>query len=157
MTFDNQDEAAKVRKALAEGQREGYVQLDDAAIIAKDTEENLIVRHETDTGVKVGAGVGGLLGLLIGFMFAGPLASLIVGAMGGAAVGSMLELGVDKSFVKEVVESMKPGTSALFIIVRDADPNPALAALKPYKGTVLHTTLPTETEENLRRILETRK
>ncbi len=50
-------------------------------------------------------------------------------------------------------ESLKPNTSALFIIVRDADPTAALALLRNYNGTVLQTTLDSEAEENLRRSL----
>jgi uncharacterized membrane protein len=49
---------------------------------------------------------------------------------------------------------MQDGTSAIFFIVRDATPDVAMAALRPYKGTVYHTSLPPEAEEELRRILK---
>ena len=62
-------------------------------------------------------------------------------------------MGVDGKFVKEVKESLQPNTSALFIIVRSADPTAALALLRNYKGRVLQTTLDSEAEENLRRAL----
>ena len=45
-------------------------------------------------------------------------------------------------------------TSALFIIVRDSNPDVAVAALKPYKGKILQTTLSPEDEENLRGVLK---
>jgi uncharacterized membrane protein len=41
--------------------------------------------------------------------------------------------------------------------VRQADPNAALAALKPYNGHIYHTSLSTEAEESLRRVLESNK
>jgi uncharacterized membrane protein len=85
-----------------------------------------------------------------------PLAGLLVGALGGGLVGKLADTGIDQRFVKEVSEDLQPGTSALFLIVREANPNVALSALKPYKGTVRHTSFPPEAEEELRRILSRR-
>jgi uncharacterized membrane protein len=65
-------------------------------------------------------------------------------------------LGLQKSFVKEVSEALQPNTSAIFFIVREAEPNAAIAALKPYKGEVIHTSLDPEAEETVRRVLSKR-
>jgi len=65
----------------------------------------------------------------------------------------MLDLGIEDKFIKEVGESLPEGGSALFLLIKSADPTLALAALKPYKGKVLQTTLPPDTEEELRRVL----
>ena len=65
----------------------------------------------------------------------------------------LTKMGVDGKFVKDVKESLTPNTSALFIIVREADPTAALALLRNYNGRVLQTTLDSEAEENLRRSL----
>ena len=81
---------------------------------------------------------------------------VLLGAAGGAAVGALLDKGIQKDFIKEVGESMGPNSSALFIIVREADPTMALAALRPYKGKVIQSSLPPEAEEELRRILSQR-
>ena len=105
--------------------------------------------------VEIGAVGGGLIGLLIGSIFF-PVGGLVVGAIGGALVGASTDLGIQSKFVKQVGEDLTPGTSALFVIVRDANPNAALAALKPYKGNVYHTSLPPEAEKELRRILKKR-
>jgi uncharacterized membrane protein len=80
----------------------------------------------------------------------------VVGALAGGLIGKAADLGVDGKFVKEVSEDIQPGTSALFFIVRDAEPDVAVAALRPYKGTVRHTTFPPEAEKELRRILKKR-
>jgi len=155
VTFDNPEEAGKVRETLRSVQRGDYLSLDDSAVIVKDEEGKIHVKNETDRGVKIGAIGGGLLGLLLGGIFF-PLAGLLVGVIGGGLVGKLADTGVDKKFVKEVSEDLQPGTSALFFIVREANPNMALAALKPYKGTVRHTSFPPETEEELRRVLSKR-
>jgi uncharacterized membrane protein len=153
ITFDDVDEASKVREAIKDIQKQGLLSLDDSAIIVKDEDGQIHVKNEVDRGVKVGLAGGGLIGLFIGFLFGGPIGALVVGALGGALVGATADLGLQKSFVKEVSEAIKPNSSALFIIVRDGNTNAAIAALKPYKGEVYHSSLNPEAEETLRRIL----
>jgi len=155
VTFDNPEEAGKVRETLRSVQRADYLSLDDSAVIVKDEEGKIHVKNEMDRGVKIGAIGGGLLGLLLGGIFF-PLAGLLVGVIGGGLVGKLADTGVDKKFVQEVSEDLQPGTSALFFIVREANPNMALAALKPYQGTVRHTSFPPEVEDELRRVLSKR-
>ena len=152
ITFDNAEEAGQVRQTLRSAERGDYLSLDDSAVVVKDEKGKVHVKNELDRGVKVGAVGGGMLGLLIGSIFF-PLAGLLVGALAGGLIGSAVDLGIPKKFVKDVSEDLRPGTSALFVIVRDANPEVALAALKPYKGTVRHTTLTPEGEKELRRIL----
>jgi uncharacterized membrane protein len=155
VTFDDPEEAGKVLKSLRSVQKEGYLSLDDSAVVVKDEDGKVHVKNEMDRGVKIGALGGGALGLLIGSVFF-PIAGLVIGALAGGLVGKSVDLGVDQKFVKEVSNDIQPGTSALFFIVRDAEPDVAVAALRPYKGTVRHTTFPPEAEEELRRILKKR-
>jgi uncharacterized membrane protein len=155
VTFDDQEEAGKVRETLRSAQRADYLSLDDSAVIVKDEEGKIHVKNEMDRGVKIGAIGGGLLGLLIGGIFF-PLAGLLVGILGGGLVGKLADTGIDQKFVKEVSEDLQPETSALFFLVRAANPDVALAALKPYKGTVRHTSFPPEAEDELRRTLSKR-
>ena len=154
ITFDNEDEAGKVREALKS--QSANINLDDSAVVVKDAEGEVHVKNEVDRGVAVGAVGGGALGLLIGGLLF-PIGGLVLGALAGALVGKMLDMGVDKKFVEDVSEHLQPGTSALFIIVREANPNVALAALRPYKGKVIQTSLPPEAEAELRRILSQRQ
>jgi uncharacterized membrane protein len=140
VTFDNAEEAGKMREALRSAERAAHLSLDDSAVIVKDEEGKIHVKNEMDRGVNI--------------FF--PLAGLLAGVLGGGLVGKLADTGVDQKFVKEVSEDLQPGTSALFFIVREANPNVALAALKPYKGTVRHTSFPPEAEEELRRILSKR-
>ena len=155
VTFDNTDEASQVRKTLRSMQRTDYLSLDDSAVVVKDEEGKVHVKNELDRGVKIGSVGGGLLGLLLAGIFF-PIAGLVVGALAGALVGASAKLGIDPKFVKELGEDLQPGTSAIFFIVRDANPDAAIAALKPYKGTVRHTSFPPEAEKELRHILDKR-
>ena len=155
ITFENEEEAGKVRETLRSAQRSDYLSLDDSAVVVKDEEGKIHVKNEMDRGVKTGALGGGLLGLVIGSIIF-PVAGTIIGALGGALVGKSADLGIEQKFVKEVGEDLQPGTSAIFFVVRGADPDVAMAALRPYQGKVRQTSLPPEAEEELRRILKKR-
>jgi uncharacterized membrane protein len=152
ITFDDPEEAAQVRKTLSSEENRGLLSLEDSAVVAVDPKGKVHVKNEVDRGVAIGAIGGGALGLLIGGLFF-PLAGLLIGAVGGALVGKSLDLGIDKQFVKDVTSDMQPGTSAIFLVIREADADAALAALKPYKGTVRYTSYPPEVEEEVRNIL----
>ena len=156
ITFENEEEAGQVRETVRQLQKQNLLSLDDSAVVVKDANGKVSVQNQMDRGVKVGAISGGLIGLLIGSIFF-PLSGLIIGAVGGALVGKSTDLGVDQKFVKDVENAMHPGTSAIFLRVRDADQNAAFAALKPYKGTVYHSSLSTQGEETLRRVLKDRQ
>ena len=155
VSFDNAEEAGKVRETLRSAEKSDYLSLDDSAVIVKDEEGKIHVKNEMDRGVKIGAVCGGLLGLLLAGIFF-PVGGLLVGAALGGLIGKSVDLGIDQKFVKEVADDLEPNTSAIFFIVREANPDVAIAALKPYKGTVRHTSFPPEAEEELRRILKKR-
>jgi uncharacterized membrane protein len=153
IVFDDPEEAGEVRETIRSVQHMGHIRLDDSAVVVKDADGKIHIKNEVDRGVKIGAIGGGFLGILIGGIFF-PFAGLLAGALIGAVIGKFVDLGVDQKFVKEVSDALEPGKSALFIIVRDSDPDVAIAALKPYKGSVYQTTLTPEQEENLRGVLK---
>lgn len=149
ITFDDEVQAGNVREAMRSLEQEGYLKLDDSAVLVKDTSGKMRVQDETDRGVKTGAVGGGLLGLLLGSIFF-PVAGLLIGAAAGALVGKAADLGIDKKFIQEVEASMLPGSSAIFLFVREANPDVAIAALRPYKGKLYHSSLGPEGEKILR-------
>ena len=155
IVFEDMEEAGKLRETLRSAERTDYISLDDSAVVVKDEDGKVHVKNEMDRGVKIGAVGGGLLGLLLATVFF-PIGGLIIGALGGALVGKAFGTGVDKKFVEDVEEHMQPGTSAIFFLIREGNADVAAAALRPYKGKVLQTTLPSEDEEELRRVLKKR-
>ena len=155
VSFDNAEEAGKVRETLRSAEKADYLSLDDSAVIVKDEEGKIHLKNEMDRGVQIGAIGGGLLGLMLASIFF-PVAGLLVGALAGGLIGKSADLGIDQKFVKEVADDLEPNTSAIFFVVREANPAVAVAALKPYKGTIRQTSFPPEAEEELRRILKQR-
>ena len=91
-------------------------------------------------------------GGLVTFMF--PVAGITIGALAGAGVGALLGKGVEGDFVKDVKEELEPGKSALFLLVRGADRDAALAVLRNFHGDVIQTTLDEDAEQALRDALK---
>lgn len=155
VVFDDVNEASQVRETIRKEQRSDLISLDDSAIVVKDEEGKIHIKNEVDRGVKVGAVGGSLLGLLLAGIFF-PIGGLIIGAIGGAIVGKIAGTHISNDFVKEVSENMGPNTSAIFFIFRGGNPAAAIASMRPYKGTILQTTLGAEEEDALRAELKDR-
>jgi uncharacterized membrane protein len=49
---------------------------------------------------------------------------------------------------------LKPGSSALFVLVSGSHATATLSALRPYHGTLYQTTLPSDLEAQLREALK---
>ncbi|HXF62846.1 MAG TPA: DUF1269 domain-containing protein [Caldilineaceae bacterium] len=139
MTYDRADAAEGAREAIKQMQREGRLTLADAAVLRSDASGKVDVDNELSRDVKIGAGIGALLGAIFTFFF--PFWGLVLGAAGGALVGASLDRGVDQSFVEDVKASLKPNSSALFLVVAQGEVDALRAALEPYGGQVLQTTL----------------
>ena len=153
IAFESPDEAAKVLDSLRAQTKYGNISFKDTAVVSKDPDGKVHVENDVSQGTMTATGVGALLGLMLG-MFMFPVAGLLIGAGGGALIGRFMDFGVDGKFVKEVSESIQPGTSALFVLVRDANPDVVRAILSEHHGKVLHTTLSPEAEENLQNALK---
>jgi len=152
MTFDEENQARMVAQALRQAERNGRVRIEDTAIIRRGMDGKVHVDDETEGAVKKGAVAGGFIGLLIGSVLF-PIGGLVLGAAGGALVGKSLDTGIDKKFVKDVTDSLQPGTSALFV-TGSGQPDAVVATLRQFKGTVYHTSLSSEAEETLRRAMK---
>jgi uncharacterized membrane protein len=155
LTFDDTEQAGAALEALKKARSGGYLKIDDAAVIVKDESGKVDIKNQMDTGTKWGAVGGGLIGLMLASIFF-PLAGLAIGAIGGALVGKSLNLGVDKKFVKDVTETLKPGMSALFVI-GSGNPEIVIATLRPFQGTIYQTTLPTEAVDELHAALKSKE
>ena len=90
-------------------------------------------------------------GMLFGLLFFIPFAGLAIGAGMGALFGHFGEKGIDKAFQQQVRDYLKPGTSALFMVIEQATPDKAITSLSQYGGTVIRTSL---SEEDTRKLQE---
>jgi uncharacterized membrane protein len=94
-------------------------------------------------------------GTLIGLLFLFPIAPLVgaAGGLMGAAIGTAGNLGIKGEFSQRVQDLVRPGTSAILVVVRKTTPDRFLEALRPYGGTVLQTSLTHDAEQQLMKAL----
>ena len=108
-------------------------------------------------GAASGGLSGALWGSLIGLLFLSPLAGFalggVIGAGTGALSGSLMDYGINDDFIRSLGEKMKPDSSALFVLVRKAQPEKVLAELSNFKGDVLRTSLSPDQEARLQAAL----
>src|SRR5262245_18031472 len=152
ITFDDERQAGQALQSMRGLERQGLLRLNDTAVVVKDQNGSVRTQNELSSATETGAVVGAVVGGLVAFMF--PLLGMALGAAGGAAVGAALDQGVDGSFVREVQEDLQPGSSALFLVARDANLDALIPALTPYRGKLHQTTVSTDLEESLRRALQ---
>lgn len=150
LAFDTETGAEQMRDDLLEMQKEHLIGLEDAAVAVRNKEGKVKIKQVSSLAGTLALG-GAFWGLLLGLIFFVPVFGLIVGAAAGALVGKYQDIGVDDKFIKEVGDTLQPGNSALFLLVREVVPDKVEDALKKYKNVkVIKTSLSKEQEEKLR-------
>jgi uncharacterized membrane protein len=144
--------AEEVRLSLIKMQRDYLIDLEDAVVAVKDP-AGKVKLHQSVNLTAAGAVSGGFWGTLIGLIFLNPLLGLAVGAGAGAVSGALSDLGINDNFMKDLAATMKPGSSALFVLVRSMTPDKVLEELRGTGGTVLKTSLSHEDEAKLQAAL----
>jgi uncharacterized membrane protein len=152
VAFDHFDDAKTAMERLRSLERDGRIRFEDTAIIQRDPDGTAHVKNEVSGTTETATVIGAVIGGLVSFVF--PLAGIAIGAALGAAVGVALDRGVSRAFVDEVKTTLRPGRSALFLVVRESDADATLAALRSFHGDVIQTTLDSEAEEALRQALD---
>jgi uncharacterized membrane protein len=90
--------------------------------------------------------------MLIGLLFWVPWLGMAVGALSGVLGGALSDYGLDDGFVKEVAATIRPGHSALFLLIREATPDKLVDALGQFNGKIMQTSLSKHDEARLREV-----
>jgi uncharacterized membrane protein len=154
IAYDDQATAEEARHTVQGLEADLIIQADQVAAISRDPAGKY---HVTTShgGATAGGGAwwGGFWGLLFGMLFLIPFAGLAIGAGFGALFGHLGKNAIDKEFQQQVRDSLKPGTSALFMVIEHATPDKAIAALSQYGGKVIRTSLSDEDTAKLQEAL----
>jgi len=141
-----------MRAALVKLQKEYLIDMEDVVVVTKD-DKGKVKLHQAVNLTAAGAVGGSFWGMLIGLIFLNPLIGAAVGAGAGALSGKLSDIGINDKFMKELGETLKDNTSALFVLVRKATPDKLLDQLKGFNGKVLKTSLTVDKEDELRQVL----
>jgi len=147
--FETESGATEMRDALVGLQKQHIITLEDAAVVVRKQDGKVKVKQAVNL-VGAGAWGGAFWGMLIGLLFWAPWLGLAIGAATGAISGALTDIGVDDKFIKEVGNSIEPGHSALFLLVRDITPDKVLDQLEGFNPKVLQTSLSKEDEAKLK-------
>lgn len=153
LMFDGQDTAEGMLENFLKMQEEGNIELEDAVVASRGPGTHVEIKQTKSITGKYslrGSGVGLLAGILLG----GPIGGLVGGAAVGAIAGKMKDLGIDDTFIKDTSKALGPNTSAIFLMVKEANAEAVLKLLKPYKAIVLSSTLSEDKEAQLRKVLD---
>ncbi|MDE6734566.1 MAG: DUF1269 domain-containing protein, partial [Desulfovibrio sp.] len=119
IVYPDELQAEQVRLDFIKMQKEYLVSLEDAVIAVKKA-DGKVKLHQMYNLTLGGAMSGGLWGTLIGLIFLNPLLGLVVGAGAGAVAGALSDVGINDDFMKNLASTLKPGSSALFVLVDSA-------------------------------------
>jgi uncharacterized membrane protein len=154
--YESEIKAEEVRLALLKLQREYLIDLGDAVVAVREADGTVKLRQLVNL-TATGALGGGFWGVLIGVLFMNPLFGLAIGTAAGALSGALSDVGIDDKFLKQLAETLKPGTAALCVLVRRATPDKVLEEIKGFGGTVIKTSLSHDDEVKLQAALSSAK
>ena len=147
--YENEVKAEEVRLTLLKMQKEYLLDLLDAVIVVRDEKGKVKLRQLYDL-TAAGALSGGFWGALIGLLFLNPLFGFAIGAAAGAVSGALRDVGIDDNFMKQLGQTLKPNSAALFILVRQVTTDKVVEEIKKFGGTLIKTNLSHENENKLR-------
>jgi uncharacterized membrane protein len=152
VAYPDEYRAAEVLAALRRMGGEYLVDIEDACYVTKDAQGKLKMHQSTNLTGEAAA-FGGLWGMLIGLLFFAPFLGLAIGAGAGALTGKLSDIGIDDNFAKKLTSTLQPKSSAIFVLVRSTTVDKVVPELAKYGGTVMQTSLPSETEKKLQAAL----
>jgi uncharacterized membrane protein len=148
--FDNPYKAEEIRLKLQKLQSEYLLDLADVVVAVNDEKGKVKLHHAGNLGATE-----------VGFQgFCGSLANLIlINATTGAASGALNDVGINDHFMKELVATLMPSSSALFVLTRTPTPDRdrLLEELNGLGGKILMTSLSHEDEAKLQAALNAAK
>jgi uncharacterized membrane protein len=157
LDFDGTETADAVLAKLRELRKEHLIDLLDAVVVIHPEGGEVQIKQSvnlTALGASQGMTTGALLGALAGLLVLNPLAGFALGGAAGAAMGAlngrMSDFGINDDFIQELGQTIKPGTSALFVLVAKATTDKVVAEIREHNPRVLKTSLSKEQEDRLR-------
>ncbi|HLQ85752.1 MAG TPA: DUF1269 domain-containing protein [Salinisphaeraceae bacterium] len=154
--YENIQDADRVLTDLRRLEKEYLIDLEDAVVAIRQPNGKVNLKQSVNLagpGAAYGGLGGALWGTLVGLLFLNPLAGLVlggaVGAGGGALSGSLQDYGINDDFMRGLSGTLQSDSSALFLLIRKAQPDKVLNEISHFGGKILRTSLSPEQEAEL--------
>jgi uncharacterized membrane protein len=138
-TYDSEDGAAEAAKAFKGAQRDGAIDLIDAAVIVHSADGKVKFDETADPSGKKWAKRGAIAGGVVGLIF--PPSIILSAAVGGGAGGvwgKVRDKGFKDADLKEIGNSLPPGSSAIIAVAEDRMVEQLERSLVGYKKIAKH-------------------
>ncbi len=119
-TYDTEDGAAAAAKDFRAAERDGAIDLIDAAVIVHTADGKVKFDESADPSGKKWAKRGAIAGGVVGLIF--PPSIIVSAAVGGGAGGvwgKIRDKGFKDDDLKEIGNSLPPGSSAIIAVAED--------------------------------------
>ena len=118
--YDTESGAKDALKAFKTAERDGAIDLIDGAVIVHTSEGKVKFEETADPNGKKWAKRGAIAGGVVGLIFPPSIiASAAVAGGAGAVWGKVRDKGFKDEDLKEIGESLPPGTSAIIAVAED--------------------------------------
>ena len=114
--YTDPNAGAQALDALKDAKSQGAFDYDDAAVVSRDADGNVHIKETGDMSTGKGAGIGALIGGVIGIL-GGP-AGIAIGAGAGAAIGGIAahsDAGFNNETLERIGAALPAGTSSLAV------------------------------------------
>jgi uncharacterized membrane protein len=138
-SYGTEHEAGAALKDFQSAQRAGAIDLIDAAVIVHTAEGKVKFEETADPGGKKWAKRGAIAGGVVGLIF--PPSIIVSAAVGGGAGGlwgKIRDKGFKDEDLKEIGESLPPGSSAIIAIAQDRMVEQLERGLEGYQKIAKH-------------------
>lgn len=146
--YDDHEKAKGAYEQVQASQRDFIVNLSGLALVTVDADG----KQHVETPAKIvgaSAASGALWGAIIGLLFLVPGVGMLFGGLLGALTGKLSKSGINELFRSRVKDMLSPGKAAVVIMASKLTEDKFAAAIAPFGGEVLQTSLSDEDEAEL--------
>jgi uncharacterized membrane protein len=138
--FSNESEAGEALKDFKTMDREGSIELIDAAAIVHGADGKVRFEETADPSGKKWAKRGAIAGGLVGLIFPPSIiAGAAVGGAGGGIWGKLRDKGIKDDDLRQIGESIPEGTSAIIAVAEDRVVERLERGIQGYEKVAKHT------------------
>jgi uncharacterized membrane protein len=155
ISFKDELKADEVLIYMRTLNRKSIIPLKDAVVVIRNKEGKAEVKSTQKTVSSLYSGVlsGSPWGLFLGLLVVHSPLGGIVGAAVGALSGVLASIGINHNLIREVSNTLEPGTSAILVLTKKSIPTQVWENLGKFEGGVWRTSLSKEDEAKLQKAL----